>query len=211
LTKKLIEISSRIIYKLINETRYQDAYAFAIQTLELLKGKLKIGHLFPLNTKYNMSTVLSNEGIHEILKEVSKLIEQVLEAEHSSVLLAKNNIAYMLHKKSKYDEALVIYEEISNIQGRVLERKHPDTLMTRNNMASVLVSQGKCDEALGIYEEVFKMRERALGVEHPDTLMTRSDMACILDSQGKYDEALGIYEEVFNISERILGSEILIL
>ncbi|HEY6436894.1 MAG TPA: hypothetical protein VIY47_09895, partial [Ignavibacteriaceae bacterium] len=61
LTTKLIEVSSRIIYKLINETRYQDAYAFAIQTLQLLKGKLKMVHFFPLNTEYNMSTVLTRE------------------------------------------------------------------------------------------------------------------------------------------------------
>jgi tetratricopeptide (TPR) repeat protein len=138
LTTKLIEVSSLITCKLIYETRYQDAHAFAIQTLELLKCKLKIVQLFPLNTKYNMSTGLSNESINEIFKEVSNLIECVLGAEHSSTLLAKNNIAYILYKKGKYDEALGIYEEVLNIQKRVLGAEHPDTLTTRHNMASVL-------------------------------------------------------------------------
>jgi hypothetical protein len=66
-----------------------------------------------------MFTGLSDENIHEIFKEVYKQIECVLGAEHSSSLLAKFNFAYVLHRKSKYDEALGIYEEVLNIQKRV--------------------------------------------------------------------------------------------
>jgi tetratricopeptide (TPR) repeat protein len=207
LAKKLIEVSSLITHKLINETRFQDAHAFAIQKLELLKGKLKIGHLFQLITEYNMYTGLSNESIHEIFKEVSNLIEYVLGAEHSSTLLAKNNFARILQEKSKYDEAVEIYEEVLNIQKRVLGAEDPDTLMTRNDMASVLCSQGKYDEALGIYEEVLKIRESVLGAEHPDTLMTRHNLASILVKQGKYVEALGIYDKVLKIRKSVLGAE----
>jgi tetratricopeptide (TPR) repeat protein len=207
LAKKLIEASSLITYKLIYETRYQDAHAFAIQTLELLKGKLKISRLIPLNTKYNMSTGLSNESINEIFKEVSKLIECVLGAEHSSTLLANHNFARMLHQKSKYEEALEIYEEVLDIEERVLGEEHPSTLTTRNNMALVLDEQGKYEEALRIYEEVFNIKKRVLGEEHLSTLTTRNNMALVLDEQGEYEEALEIYEEILYIKERVLGKE----
>jgi hypothetical protein len=53
LAEKLIKASRLITKKLIDEIRYQDAYAFSTQTLELLKSKLKIGHFLLLNTKYN--------------------------------------------------------------------------------------------------------------------------------------------------------------
>jgi tetratricopeptide (TPR) repeat protein len=207
LTKKLIEVSSRITSKLIDETRYQDTYTFAIQTLELLKGKLKIDHFFPINTKYNVSAVIIFDSIHEIFKEVYKQIKCVLGVEHSSSLLAKYNIAYMLHKQGKYDEALVIYGEVLNIQERVLGAEHPSTLTTRHNMAYALDRQGKYDEALVIHREVLNIHERVLGAEHPETLKTRHNMALALDSKGKYDEALVIYEEVLNIHERVLGAE----
>jgi hypothetical protein len=67
LAKKLIEASRLITNKLIDEIRYQDAYAFSIQTLELLTGKLKIEpeHPSTLTTRHNMARVLDRQGKYD--------------------------------------------------------------------------------------------------------------------------------------------------
>jgi tetratricopeptide (TPR) repeat protein len=211
LTKRLIEVSNIITDKLINEIRYQDAYAFAIQTLELQERVLGAEHPDILTTRHWMAFVLDKQGKYDealgIYGEVLNIRERVLGEEHPDTLRARHNMAVVLNSQGKYDEALGIYGEVLNIRERVLGEEHPDTLMTRNYMALVLYRQGKYDEALGIYGEVLNIRERVLGEEHPDTLGTRHNMASVLYSQGKYDEALGIYKEVLNIQERVLGEE----
>jgi tetratricopeptide (TPR) repeat protein len=211
LTKILIEVSSKIIYKLNNEIGYQDAYAFVIQTLELQERVLGPGHPSTLTTRHWMAFVLDKQGKYDealvIYEEVLNIQERVLGAEHPSSLMTRHNMAYALDNQGKYDEALRIYGEVLNKEERVLGAEHPSTLTTRHNMALALMKQGKYDEALVIYGEVLNRQERVLGVEHPSTLTTRHNMASALSKQGKYDEALVIYGEVLNIRIRVLGAE----
>ncbi len=102
LAKKLIETSRLITDKLIDEIRYQDAYAFSIQTLELLTGKLKIEPEHPsiLTTRHNMALALYKQGKHDealrIFEEVLNIQERVLGAEHPLTLTTRNNMALAL-------------------------------------------------------------------------------------------------------------------
>jgi tetratricopeptide (TPR) repeat protein len=102
LAKKLIEASRLITNKLIDEIRYQDAYAFSIQTLELLTGKLKIEPEHPsiLTTRHNMALALYKQGKHDealrIFEEVLNIQERVLGAEHPLTLTTRNNMALAL-------------------------------------------------------------------------------------------------------------------
>jgi tetratricopeptide (TPR) repeat protein len=211
LAKRLIEVSSQIIYKLNNEIRYQDAYEFAKQALELQERVLGAEYPDILTTRHWMAFVSDKQGKYEealgIYGGVLSIRERVLGAEHPSTLTTRHNMAYALDSQGKYEEALGIYGEVLSIKERVLGAEHPDTLTTRHNMALALNKQGKYEEALGIYGEVLNIRERVLGAEHPSALTTRHNMALALDSQGKYEEALGIYGEVLSIEERVLGAE----
>jgi tetratricopeptide (TPR) repeat protein len=211
LTKRLIEVSSKIIYKLYNEIRYEEAYAFAIQTIEIQKRVLGAEHPDTLTTRDCVANALNKQGKYEealgIYGEVLSIEERVLGAEHPDTLTTRHNMAFALDSQGKYEEALGIYGEVLSIRERVLGAEHPDTLATRHNMANASNKQGKYEEALGIYGEVLIIEEHVLGAEHPDTLMTRHNIALALDSQGKYEEALGIYGEVLSIEERVIGAE----
>jgi tetratricopeptide (TPR) repeat protein len=86
LTKRLIEVSSKIIYKLNNEIRYEEAYAFAIQTIEIQERVLGAEHLDTLATRHWIALALNNQGKYEealeIYGEVLSITERVLGAEH---------------------------------------------------------------------------------------------------------------------------------
>src|SRR5699024_6337242 len=83
-------------------------------------------------------------------------LKSILGPDHPDTLTTRNNMALVLDKQGKYEEAFQIYQEVYEIQKRknVLGPDHPDTLTTRNNMALVLSNQGKYEEAFQIYQEV---------------------------------------------------------
>jgi pentatricopeptide repeat protein len=58
-----------------------------------------------------------------------------------------NNLALVLARQGKYDEAEEMHRRMLELRGRVLGKEHPDTLTSMNNLALVLASQGKYNEA----------------------------------------------------------------
>ncbi len=65
----------------------------------------------------------------------------------------RHNMAWVLSKQGKYEEALQAYQEVFDKTKDLLGPEHPDTLATRNNMALVLSNQGKYKEALQAYQD----------------------------------------------------------
>jgi tetratricopeptide (TPR) repeat protein len=96
LTTRLIEVSSIIMNKLINEIRYHDAYAFAIQTLELQERILGEEHPETLKTRYNVALALYNQGKYNealgIYKEVLNIQERVLGEKHPDTLWTRHDM-----------------------------------------------------------------------------------------------------------------------
>ncbi len=127
--------------------------------------------------------------------------------DHPSTLTTRDNMAGVLSKQGKYEEALQAYREVFDKRKDLLGPEHPDTLTTRNNMAAVLDDQGKYEEALQAYQEVFNKRKDLLGPEHPSTSTTWNNMAEVFTKQGKYAEALQAYQEVFDNQKDLLVPE----
>ena len=75
----------------------------------------------------------------------------MLGKEHPNTLTSINNLAEVLSRQGKYEEAKRIYRQVLALIKRVLEKEHPNTLRSMNNLVSVLSSQGKYEEAKEIY------------------------------------------------------------
>jgi tetratricopeptide (TPR) repeat protein len=134
--------------------------------------------------------------------------EQFVLFEHPSVAATLGNMAGLLMRQGKYEEALPLYERSLRISEKALGPEHPSVAARLcHNMAGLLERQGKYDEALPLYERSLRISEKALGPEHPDVATTLGGMASLLESQGKYDEALPLYERDLRISEKALGPE----
>ena len=67
--------------------------------------------------------------------------------EHPSTLTSMNNLALVLNRQGKYEEAGQMHREVLRIMQKVLGMEHPHTLMSMNNLATVLGDQDKYEEA----------------------------------------------------------------
>jgi tetratricopeptide (TPR) repeat protein len=128
--------------------------------------------------------------------------EKVLGQEHPDTLTSVRNLALVLERQGKYDEAEAMHRR--DLSEKVLGREHPDTLTGLNNHGLVLERQGKYNEAEAVHRRDLEVSEKVLG-EHPDTLTSVSNLGLVLERQGKYDEAEAMHRRALKGREKALG------
>lgn len=114
-----------------------------------------------------------NEG-ETMLREALALKEAALGREHPEMLSIMNNLALVLSKQRKYDEA-------ETMSQKVLE--FTQTLPSMNNLALVLNRQGKYEDVETMFRQALPLFQAALGREHPNTLKSMNNIERILDRQ----------------------------
>src|SRR5271156_4764717 len=85
-----------------------------------------------------------------------------------------NNLAHMLSRPGRYQEAEEMHRQTLGLEETVLGKEHPDTLASMNNVAVVLSHQDKDKQAEEMHRQVLGLRETAVGTEYPDTLTSVS-------------------------------------
>ena len=75
-------------------------------------------------------------------RQTLELREKVLGKEHPNTLTSMNNLANVLQRMKKYEEAEQMHRQTLELREKVLGREHPDTLTTMRNLANVLDSRG---------------------------------------------------------------------
>ena len=75
----------------------------------------------------------------------------------------QNNIAMVLEKQGKFDEALELYEMALKTTIEALGHNHVDVAMTYGNMANVEQQLGNFQKALELFEKALSIFRQSLG------------------------------------------------
>ena len=111
-------------------------------------------------------------------------MQRTLGAEHPSVALLRNNVAYLLRQQDKNAEAEVEYRAVLALREKVLDPDHPDIAHSRLALANTLTKLEKAPEALPLLRSAWALHERA---PIPDALaaMTAFHLAKALWDSGE--------------------------
>ncbi|MGW4967655.1 FxSxx-COOH system tetratricopeptide repeat protein [Nonomuraea sp. NPDC004186] len=131
----------------------------------------------------------------------------VLGEEHPDTLTSWNNLASVLGRLGRLQEAEAEIRAVLQARRRVLGEEHPGTLTSWNNLASVLGDLGRLQEAEAETRAVLQARRRTLGEEHPETLNSRNNLALVLGDLGRLQEAEAEARAVWQTQARALGEE----
>ncbi|KFZ18653.1 hypothetical protein V501_01091 [Pseudogymnoascus sp. VKM F-4519 (FW-2642)] len=160
-----------------------------------------------ISTRLGWYYMLKGESIRAepILQEAVVIRERELRANHPDTLTSVSNLAVVLERRGRYEEAESMNRRALEGKERELGVNHLDTLTSVSNLALVLESQGKYEEAESMNRRVLIGYERELVVNHPDTLTSVNNLASVLQSQGKYEEAESMNRRALEGYERELG------
>jgi serine/threonine protein kinase len=141
------------------------------------------------------------------LREAFQLRLSALGADEEDTLRTQNSLAAVLTARSKYAEALAIYQDNYPRRKAKLGAEHRDTLMSLNNLASSYQALGNMKEALTLYKEVLEQRRAILGADHADTLASMNNLARAYEALGDFAAAVPLLEETVQLREDQLGGD----
>lgn len=144
--------------------RLRDAEPLYLQVLSQHPDQLEAMHL--------LGVLRAQQGRYQ---EALELIGAALAVKDATE--ARQNYALILHKLSRHEEALSIYDQLLAMR--------PDCVEALGNRGNVLSALGRHHDALLSYD-----RALAIKPNYPEALNNRGNVLCVL---GRYDEALASY------------------
>lgn len=163
----------------------------------------------------NMSTFLRMQGRYEASEqkavESMQVFERLYGSEHPDTLYAIASYANTIHRRGKYQDAMLLQRQILKSREKVLGIGHQATLESLNALGSDLQALGQYREAEEIHRRELVEKQKLLD-EQPeditiqrDVLLAMKNVASVLSNQRKFAEAQQLYREALEKGELILG------
>jgi len=154
---------------------------------------------------------LEGGGLYGFEKELRmfeyKKREDLSPAGSPKLFRAMNELAVVLQRLGKYEEAVALYRKALDGREKTLGKEHPGTLTSLNNLATVLQDQGDYEAAEELHRRALEGRKKVLGKEHPNTLTGVNNLAEVLRDQGDYKAAEKLHRQALEGRKKVLGKE----
>jgi tetratricopeptide (TPR) repeat protein len=137
--------------------------------------------------------------------EKALVIAAPLGEEHAATLTTLNQLATVLMKRGKLEDARKAYERVLAARERTFGKEHPDVASALNNVGNVYRRQSKFDDAKRVYLRALDIREKALGPDHPEVGTTLNNLGTFYSDTGDHQAAKQSLERALAIWEKAYG------
>ncbi|MEX1311831.1 MAG: serine/threonine-protein kinase [Candidatus Sulfomarinibacteraceae bacterium] len=190
--------------------RVDEAESALEQVLAEQRQALGVEHTDTMRTMNALAMLYSDEGrgdAEPLMRELHSTATGLWGEEDARTLIYEHNLARILQRQGRDDEALEHNRHVFDARRRVLGDDHPRTLRTKAGVADSLSRLGRFEESRELFAEVYEDRLRTLGDDHPDTVETIGSLAIQTKYLGRFDEAAPLYEATLAGRTRLLGAE----
>jgi eukaryotic-like serine/threonine-protein kinase len=200
-----------------SQSKLAEAESAYRQALEIQRKSLGTEHPDIATSLNNLGTVLWSQGKlaeseaiqREALAMYRKLAgdespetrERVDKGVHTEVATSLNNLALVLWRQGKLDEAETMFRESLALK-RKLKVDHQDLAAVINNLAFVLWKKGQLPEAEALNREALEMRKKVLGNDSPDVAASLDNLGGVLRDANRLPEAEAALRECLAIREK---------
>lgn len=126
-------------------------------------------------------------------------------SKHHMTVSARTNLAEILHKQGKYEEAYILWTLVLQDYEHELGVHHPSSLAVLENIAAVLVNQGRWDEALETYQRLYAGNLNNFGTANEITFDTMYRIGCLYTYTNDNTRAISSLKTAYDGYKNILG------
>ncbi len=204
---RLVTSLNKLAMLLLDTGRLDEAKTHLDEALAIVKVTHERDATLYLNVTNTLAGYYGKRGE---LAEAEALVREGLAAyadkpDHPDALAKLHNLAILLKRQGKFDEAEPLFLEARERVTRVLGSEHQHTLAVRNGLATLLDSMGRHEEAEAIHRDVLSIRRRTLGEKHPNVQSSLNNLAGVLRAQNKLDECISVFRESLALAREIHG------
>lgn len=117
----------------------------------------------------------------------------------------QQNLAYVLRKRDKLDEALRLQKETLDAYTKLYGPEHPDTLHAMNEYAGMLQDAGRLDESAAFFRGVLDVRLKRDGEENYKTRTSMNNLGLVLLNLDRLDDAQLWLQRTYDLELRLQG------
>jgi tetratricopeptide (TPR) repeat protein len=199
----------------------------ALETRKTVLGQSR-EHPDMRRTMNNLAGTLIPDDIAEaemLFRKVLEGDEKALGYEHVYTIISMNNLAEVLSRQGKHEEAVDMQRRTVELSQTVRGLDHHETVALLDNLRELLTRQGKTEEAEQMLRERpilhHKAMERqkeydeeeeshrktfALCQTDAERITALRNLAELLETKGRYDEAEGFLQQLVKLSTDVYGS-----
>ena len=170
----------------------------------------QVGNLYEALSNSHYQLEMHEEALSYSERALA-ISEQLLDPEHPTTLMRRENHGVFLKNAGDLDGALSIFRELLKSSKRVLDYQHPNIASIHNNIGSALREKGVSQEdtsffakTLSHYQRALKIRQKKLG-DHASTAESLHNMGALLMDMNRYDEARPCLEQALEMNQRVRG------
>ncbi|CAJ1960020.1 unnamed protein product [Cylindrotheca closterium] len=123
---------------------------------------------------------------------------------HPLVAKAYTNMANVLEKQGKLDEAMELHKASQEVNKRTHGGKHESVANTYEHMAMILKEQLEYAHAIKYFEMALEINKEIHGEKNSLVANTLNNIAVVYQEQGNLDKALVLYQESLALTENFL-------
>jgi len=124
---------------------------------------------------------------------------------HPLVAKAYTNMANVLQKQGKLDEAMELYKASQEVNKRTHGEKHKSVANTYEHMAMILKEQDRLEYAIKYFEIALEINQEIHSEKHSSVANTLNNIAVVHQEQGNLDKALELYQKSLAINRQLFG------
>jgi serine/threonine-protein kinase len=183
-----------------------DRRAATLATLYADDPELRADMMFVLAEGYEKLGLLA--AAEPLARDALALRRELFGDRHPDVVAALDLLGWVLHQRSRPDEAETVLREAVTT-GRAVFGETGDTRLARalNDLGVVREARGDYDEAAALYRESLDMRSRIPGQTDIGTAVTTSNLSVVLYRKGDLDSAVAMATAAHDLFRRVLGPD----
>ncbi len=118
-----------------------------------------------------------------------------------------NSLAVVKLQRTKYDEAIPLFEEAIEISRRLHGDVHPDLAIKLENLGNVWFRKKNYAKTTELLNQVAVMREKLFGPDSFPVARTRFNLAMVLNRQGHPEKAVETINKVLPVFRKHVGDK----
>jgi tetratricopeptide (TPR) repeat protein len=142
-----------------------------------------------------------------LIQRAYRINEGRLGADDDEMLATARQLAAILARVGRLDDARAIDEDITNRYRATRGVDHPQALGSATNLISRLHNMGRLDEARELAEDTLVRARRVRGDDDRLTLSAAAALASILGDLGDHEEAYRLAADTYARRRRVIGDD----
>ena len=162
-----------------------------------------------ITQRLRIATVLMDLARWEECEEQQRhsLAEAMALANAKLVAVSSNNLAQLLQRTNRLDEAEPLMRSALEIDEIAFGRQHPTAAVRSNNLAGLLHATGRFREAEPLMRRALEIDESAFGKQHPAVAGDLNNLATLLQETGRIVEAEPLMQRALEIDVAAFGEQ----